>query len=810
MDRHTRYEGEAGGSERADTKLPDSKRERVTSAIIANSFVLKSASPETVARQIKAGVPIQDLSFAQSYMAIGKNPDGAAAIEPIATIETSITSGMSKSALIEPIESALFDLGYVRGATYHFIGSSRKTIGKTTRNESFWYAHASPFDELENLQEGAHRRYIPLTTGDMQNLMDYKIVPSTEHGPLILHVADPNTPSESIPIPDASAKKLIDAMKRLEAKKKIDIIESLVALYGAELGFSDEQEQAAFLKSIAIPEHVRDASSHYERIKHQYKKFVSSCQITPEQLGEALLLANLLEELRQMDAYGNLIESSFRFLELMPKLQTIPLRGFQVLERSKLLGPKIIHLMKQVHRPEQKSDYSVIQALEESIRSGRTSVEKLRAFHEHETGEEEYTAEDRARELLEHYLGIPKESYRYLSRFADSIISGIAKRIFADRIGDQVSLSFIEPLNEIENCDALELMETAFGIGPIVEKYREEGVDLNIQHTDDLLARLTFEARRKLLMMMVEAQSLPHFEKKSNQGDAPFQHIWNAINTGPRFSVQLTTVYDSGGEMVSIITNNTPAAERNSYRKDTAHGYAFSTERSDRVREITLHNGKKILARVSKRPEKKFEDYMRKIFLGATEPTDFFGHEIIVEPSDAALLERKKQKLTLYEKGDEPGSVIDASREINEHALVFDLIDTFRANIKDGWDMKILDFRQTPRGTDYHLQGARAGSGGKVRLSKFVMRLTSPGGKVFDEEIQIFIPAHGKSGFFYHEEKKRDDARYQVERYLERLGSSARRRGAVASRSSLAELFLPPSIFSPTIEVYRRHKKNRK
>lgn len=807
MTDHSRYRGEQSEKEHGEALPPDAKRERRATAIVAHSFVLRSASPESIAQQISAGVPLQDISFTQSYMAVGKNPDGASTIEPIAAIETSVRSGMKKSELIEPIESALFDTGYVRGATYHFIGSSRKEIGKVMRNESFWYAHASPFDELENLQEDARRQYIPLTTGAMQNLVDYNILPSTEYGPLLFHIADPAAPSESIPIPEASAKKLIDAMKRLETKKKMDIMESLVALYGSELGFSDEKAQVAFLKSAAIPKNVRDTSAQFEHVEQHYQKFIASYEVTAEQLGEALRLANLLEELRQMDVYGNHIEASFRFLELIPQLRTIPLRGFQVLERSKLLGPKIMNLMKQVRRTEQSNDVSVVQALEESMSASKIRVQELRALHEDETGNEEYTAEDQARELLEQYLGIPKEVYRYLSRYADGIISGIAKRIFADRIGDQVTLSFIESMNEVENCDALELMETALGIGPLVEKYRNEAKEQSAEKTEDLLSRLTFEARRKLLMMMIEAESLPHFEKKSNQGDTPFQQIWNAINTGPRFPVQLRTVYDRNREMVTIITNNTPAADRDTYTQDTVHGYTFSTVLSDRVREITLQNGEKILARVSKRPEKKFEDYMRKIFLGATEPTDLFGHEIIVESSDAKLLERKKQKLTFYEKGNEPGVVIDATKVVDDHTLVFDLIDTIRAQVKEGWDMKVLDFKQTPHGTDYRLRGARAGSGGKVRLSKFVVRLTSPGGKVFDEEIQIFIPAHGKSGFFYHEEKKRDDARYQVERYLERLGLSARK-GDVASRSSLAELFLPPSIFSPTIGVYRRHKKS--
>lgn len=804
---NARTRGEGSGKEYQDSTPPDARRERRAAAIVAHSFVFKSATPEFIASQITSGVPLEDLSFTNSYMAIGKNPDGAPALEPIATIETAVKPGIKKSELITPIESALFDTGYVRGATYHFIGSARSTVEKTVRNESFWYAHASPFDELEQLRGKTERTYIPLTIGAMKNLMDYKILPSAAHGPLLLHLTDPGISSESIPMPEPITEKLIDAMKRLEAKKKIDVIECLITLYGADLGFSDEQEKTAFLASIAVPKKLRDTNHQLELVERNYRTFVTARHVTPKQIGEALRLANLLEELRQMDAYGNLIESSFRFLELIPQLQTIPLRGFQILERSNVLGPRIVNLMKRVRRSEPEDGISIVQALEASISESKNRVQELRIAQQQETGEEEYTAEDRARELLEQCLGIPKESYRYLSRFADSIISGIAKRIFADRIGDQVSLSFIEPLNEIENCDALELIETALGIGLLVEKYRSEGEAHDPGESDELLGRLTFEARRKLLMMMVEADSLPHFEKKSKQGDAPFQQIWNAINTGPRHQIQLTTVYGSTGKMVDILTNNTSSAEWGVYTKNPSSRHTFSTERSDRVRAITLHNGGTILARVSKRPEKKFDDYMRKIFLGATEPTDLFGREIIVESSDPKLLERKKQTLVYYEKGKNAGGLTESTKEVDDHTLVFHFIDTVRANLKEGWDMKVLEFKPTPHGTDYRLLGERAGSGGKVRLSKFVIRLTSPNGKIFDEEIQIFVPSNGKSGFFYHEEKKQDDARYQVERYLERLGLSASQKGDVASRSSLAELLLPPSIFSPTIAVYRRHKK---
>jgi|GEM_PF-3919941 len=805
MDEHARYRGVEPRGDAA--KPPDTKRERRTTTIVAHSFVLKSASPESIANQIKAGIPLEKLSFTESYMALGKNADGADALEPVTAIETAVKPGMKKNELVGPVESALFDAGYVRGATYHFIGSARNASEHGVRNESFWYAHASPFDELEHLQEGVQRSYIPLSIEEMQNLLHYNVLPSLKHGPRLLHVADPGVSRESIEIPDASKRKLMEAMKRLEIRKKLDVIESIITLYGPDLGIDSQEQQTTYLASMVIPKDVKDISRQLEYGDRLYSEFVTRHHITPEQLEEALRLANLLEELRQMDTYGNLIESSFRFLELIPKLQTIPLRAFRVLERSDLLGPHITRILERVRQQKADGETSMVQALEQSIEASKSKVRELRALQEQETGEEELTAEDQARELLEQYLGIPKEVYRYLSRYADTIISGIAKRIFADRIGDQVSLSFIEPLNEIENCDALDLIETALGIGHLVEKYRHEATE-NGNDADDLLARLTFEARRKLLMMMVEAESLPYFEKKSKQGDAPFQQIWNAINTGPRFGVQLATVYGADGEMVDIITNNTPQTQRGVYTRGASEGYHFSTERSDRVREVTLYDGRKMLARISKRPEKRFEDYMRKIFLGAAEPTDLFGHEIIVESSDPSLLERKKQKLVFYEKGKEPRSLLDATKEVDDHALVFDLIDTFRSRLKEGWDMKVVDFKETPRGTDYRLRGERAGSGGKVRLSKFVIRLTSPNGKVFDEEIQIFIPAHGKSAFFYHEEKKRDDARYQVERYLERLGLSASKKGDAASRSSLAELFLPPSIYPPTTTVYRRHKKS--
>ncbi|MBI4250740.1 hypothetical protein HY622_04070 [Candidatus Uhrbacteria bacterium] len=802
MEERTRYHGAEPGGDA--TKPPDTKRERKATTIVAHSFVLKSASPEAIASQIREGISLENLSFTQSYMALGKNADGADALEPVAAIETAIKPGMKKNELIEPIESALFDAGYVRGATYHFIGSARNAIG---RNESFWYAHASPFDELEHLQERERRSYIPLSIEGMQNLLHYQVLPLIGYGPRLLHISNPNTPRESIEIPDASKRKLMDAMKRLEMRKKLDVIESLVTLYGPDLGLALQEQQTAFLNAIAIPKSAKEADRQLEHVERRYSEFIKTHQITPEQAEEALRLANLVEELRQMDAYGNIIESSFRFLELIPKLRTIPLRAFRVLERSDLLGPHISRILERVRQQGAGGSESMVEALEQSIEAGKTQVRELRALQERETGEEDLTAEDQARELLENHLGIPKEAYRYLSRYADTIISRVAKRIFADRIGDQVSLSFIESLNEIENCDALDLIETALGIGNLVEKYRREA-EQDGRDADDLLTRLTFEARRKLLMMMIEAKSLPYFEKKSKQGDAPFQQIWNTINTGPRFSAQLVTVYDKNGEMVDIITNNTPQAQRDAYMKDTSGKYHFSTERSDRVREITLHDGRKMLARISKRPEKTFEDYMRKIFLGTAEPTDLFGHALIVESSDPSLLERKKQKLVSYKKGKEPGSLAEATKEVDDHALVFDFIDTMRAQVKEGWDMKIVDFSPTPQSTDYRFQGERAGSGGKVRMSKFVIRLTSPGGKVYDEEIQIFIPAYGKSGFFYHEEKQQDDARYHVERYLERLGLSASKKGKVASRSSLAELFLPPSIFSPTTTVYRRHKKS--
>ncbi len=218
--------------------------------------------------------------------------------------------------------------------------------------------------------------------------------------------------------------------------------------------------------------------------------------------------------------------------------------------------------------------------------------------------------------------------------------------------------------------------------------------------------------------------------------------------------------------------------------------------RRDLLREISLldendpHDPRRDLPRhirvhVTARPIKgEFSVFRRRFFGNAAQTSDMYGREIIVAEENPRLTARVKKYIPI--RGEE--TLFD------DHAVVFAIMERFIKKVSvlgDEWTCSIDKFSPTATGEQYHYKGKRAGTGGKIRMAKCTLLITNHvSGAEYAEEIQIFVADHGKSAHFYHNEKIYDDARYDMDRLLERLGIR-----------SIAELVLPPTIFPslPTI-----------
>ncbi|MBI4272477.1 hypothetical protein HY621_01340 [Candidatus Uhrbacteria bacterium] len=767
---------------------PDAKKEqRIMPKTIAHAFVLKSANAEYIKEKIAQGVPLKDLQFSYTIFSVENGGITNAALSPIGHValpegtEKLRGKGKRERELRRRIGDELFDAGYIRGTQYEPFYRREVEEDGAVVQERFVATEASPFDTLYRLgPNNTGKEYRFLTGEDLRHF--------ARSGKLEMQGAFDT--HEKTPIPDTVINKLMDELRKAEMVKKKDVLRSLMLLFEDRYGCADPAA------SKEIIEKINDASTPLQA-ERLFTRFIGSHSVAQEEILEALTLANLIEEIRQLDEYCGPIEATLRLIGIMHQLKSLPPKAFTVLKQSKNLAPYIRSLMDGALQHSESDPREFSYFLVSGIEGLQSAVQSLDAGKEGDVRT--------ALEILEQTFGIPSSEFYDLSSNYDSFSKKLSEDIIRRALGKKVSASEADPLNDVRSENPVELLQTACGVGEIVDKYEKEKTEA----TETIPDRLMFEARWKLFCLKIMREVFEHHREKMKEGHYEFRKIWRAFESIPRHPIKKYPIYDAHtGALLDVITD----------QPQDAHTFARYTElqeqgeariddwQNDIMRELDLGKGIKILIRIDVREIKDPHSQFRKRLHGKGKPRDLFAREITVVFCPSKLLERTYHKVLLFEdeeKNVEGASLVEGEARVNDHAVVFEIIQAFEAKVNEAlgtdWECRLYDYDPTPEGQDYRFEGKRPGSGGKIRFSKFTFIIRNKKtGREDAEEVQIFVPGFGKSGFYYLEEKKDDDYDFQVRRYLERYGIR-----------SLSELRFPHSLYPKLLpSVHRKRREH--
>lgn len=785
-----------GTAEHRPDASPDQTRERKLPTVVAHCFVFKTADREFIKNNIDKATGLGDLTFTHTILRVEQDGEYNESFFPLGTVNVPVQKNAlrrRRGDLEKRIGAELFESGYIRGAEYRLLGRRITNSQSQPINEIFTYTEASPFDQLYQMAGEGENEQRVYRFVDLGKIESHASSSAGAHGRKsgALVVIDPQDPLRISPIPDRVHAVLMRVWQETEMKKKQDIIRALFYLSDKKRKLPEQEQQQ-------LQQAITDIKSP-SQAQQLYRDYVNTYAVTQEQLLDALTLANLIEELRQLDAHCDPIEATLRFIGILPKLNTLPASAFSILqEESKHIGPYLTTLFSRVIDMYDYDKQGTSIATESMLGSMPKLIGLINSrdpFHI-----------TRAGEILEKIFGIPQNEYFELSKAYDDHIALLSADIIGRHLGKEVNVALFEQLNDLVHCNPADLLQTACRTGKLVEKYEKETKINGDKNNLHLVDRLVFEAQWKLFAMTLLHEVFAYRQKKMEQGHDELRDVWREFVSVPDVLINKYTVYSVDGKtMIDICTDQeADALVMEKYRALEKDGEVIiSSAERDLLRRLTLENGKTVLVRVPERATKDLHSLFRKKLHGSHEPKDFFAREIVIVSDDNSLLERVSHTIDVLEDDtSSAGSLAKKKRRFNEQAVVFEIINTYKKRVsktlgKD-WTCDVYEFKPTPEGELMPFMGKRPGSGGEIRMSKFYLILKNTTTGFEDaEEIQLFVPDFRKSGFAYHEDKKKDDVDYRVRRYLYRNGIR-----------SIGELRFPHSIYPDMPTVYLRMKSS--
>jgi len=476
-----------------------------------------------------------------------------------------------------------------------------------------------------------------------------------------------------------------------------------------------------------------------------------------------------------LDEKGSEIEAVLRMLALLPDLERITPHELEALKRSKQLAPTLLPLLNSLAEEREQLDLFEDGNLTRDLLA---SLDSLNEAHK-----------ERAKRILEEKFGISAKHYYEIGQLYDTFIDEISQTAIADRLSKEFNISLVEQLNDVVNCDPVKLLQMTAEVGDAAEKYRREN--------SGEYPRLIFESRRKLFTMSRINKVMEYYAGEREKSDTPVAKVWDSFQSIPH-TTGVQRVLAPDGELLDVLTAHAPQELRDRYAQMAERGEAvLSDAQTDFTRDVYLSDGKLVAMRIFERPLKAKGSTIRKMMLGDESPTDVFARALIVDTADTDLLQRETRMVEVCKDVDAPVLETEA-KEASDHAVVFRLLERFmekaREVLGEGWTCAVGKYTPTPEGEDYQYWGKRAGTGGRIRLAKFVLMLTCRDGRRYKEEVQVFTPMPGgKSGYYFFQEKAEDDERYQVDRLLQQQGIR-----------SLIEQMFPYVVYKPIPTVHRK------
>jgi hypothetical protein len=383
----------------------------------------------------------------------------------------------------------------------------------------------------------------------------------------------------------------------------------------------------------------------------------------------------------------------------------------------------------------------------------------------------------------------------------------------------------IEELNEIASASLQQLLQYAFLSPKTKEKIEhkkqkirqkmeqkgatEESVEKEINKLIHSYEQIVFEARRALVYLWLSTETSRHFHEMVRKTNAPIEALWSegeeSIISEPGEKAEVSYFYkvlsDGRFELAEAVFegDSTEAPEEKDDSAQTVDHYVITK------RQINL-NGKEYTAFVDTRSKDLLSALRKKMVRGnvAAQPVDIFGRVIVlnIPPQE---VRRETRSMTFTDSKNKQQTI-----KRNDVVQVFEIIDALEKEVAElnkehqtNWQINIGAFSSTPPEPGGRIASLGPGGGGVVRFSKFIIELISPEGERYFEEVQVFTPtSDGKSAFFYYQQKRLDDVRYQIERLLDPVNPDGLR--------SFTELNWPHAIYGEVVRAVARKEALRK
>lgn len=368
-----------------------------------------------------------------------------------------------------------------------------------------------------------------------------------------------------------------------------------------------------------------------------------------------------------------------------------------------------------------------------------------------------------------------------------SIDSLLDDKIVRSKLAPHVSASFNERLlsqvGEIRNASIFKLLKYALpGVGEEEkDRFRADDDSVHGEQDKSMLKRVVFEARRKLALLFLLADTDRHYDEVLNLGLAGIQESWDKILDTPKVPCYITDKYEHGGKKL----------------KDVRVEFGETTEsraQKTQLRPLETGQGNHFLVSQGLRKKERESVYRKMIVRGYDNPAqiqDINGRSLVIVPSAetplSEVVKKEERVLNICKTKDGIGLECELTSVVDQVAIL-DILEKLLQNK----NIKIFDYKPT-NDPGQAFESSGAGGGGKVRFAKFYIQYTERNGKLTYEEVQIFSPSEdGRSGFYWEKHKKEDDEKYEFDRLL-------RADDKVGIHSSVEKLH-PHGVFGVPIE----------